>query len=296
MGIRIVCLLRAINIINSVVNIYYIVSELNFKLIHNKIEYLMNTVKFLVFLLLTNLGYGQNNPKVEVSYSYLIDFSNAPEYKINSRLILDGQSSIYEMDHIGKLNLGTTTLNTNLDEDFSDNTSIVVPSEDNEYVFKNISKNFITYADVISFKEFYIEEKIPNLIWEFSSEQKTLLGYDCKKAFTEFRGRKYEAFYSEEIALSNGPWLFQGLPGLILEINCIESDDLKFQIKAFGLRKLDNQNFEITNPYENKKKLSWDDFLVLYRKKYDQTLRDNMTPNGPGYTLVKKSIMSYIKD
>lgn len=260
-------------------------------------KFRMNKANFFTILLFLYFSsYGQNINKVEVYYSYLLDFSNAPEYKINSRLIADAQSSIFEMDHIGKLETEFTITNETENNEFSNNTNIVVPSEENEYVYKNFIENVVNYSDVISFKEFFILEQIPKLNWSLTQEKKALLGYECFKATTLFRGRKYEAFYTTDIAISNGPWLFHGLPGLILEINCIEANDLKFKIQAYSIKQLKVDNFEIDNPYQKKGKISWDDFLGLYQKKYDQTIRDNMTPNGPGYSLVKKSIMTYIED
>jgi GLPGLI family protein len=259
----------------------------------------MNNLKyFSVFLLFTFISHGQNNITLEVFYSYSLDFSTAPVYNVNSRLILDAQSSVYEIDHIGTLkNAKETNLSTfNNDDEFSNNTSIIVASEENEYVYKSFDDNIVNYSDDISFKEFIISDKIPDLIWEFTDEEKTLLEFNCKRATTLFRGRKYEAFYSEEIALNNGPWLFQGLPGLILEVNCIEANDLFFKIKAYSIRQLDSVELDIANPYAKKKNISWKNFLTTYRKKYDQTLRDNMTPSGPSYSLVKKSIMTYIED
>lgn len=61
-------------------------------------------------------------------------------------------------------------------------------------------------------------EAVPKLGWKISSERKSILGYDCQRATCTFRGRDYEAWFTTEIPLSYGPWKFQGLPGLILEV------------------------------------------------------------------------------
>lgn len=63
----------------------------------------------------------------------------------------------------------------------------------------------------------YVED-IPDLKWKISSETKTVMGYDCQRATVTFRGRDYEAWFTADIPLSYGPWKFQGLPGLILEV------------------------------------------------------------------------------
>ena len=57
-----------------------------------------------------------------------------------------------------------------------------------------------------------------NIKWQLQEEYKKVSGYQCQKASTTFRGRNYEAWFTSEIPLSFGPWKFNGLPGLILEI------------------------------------------------------------------------------
>lgn len=62
-------------------------------------------------------------------------------------------------------------------------------------------------------------EPIPQLKWRILSKSKTILGYTCQCATVTFRGRDYEAWFTADIPLSYGPWKFQGLPGLILEVS-----------------------------------------------------------------------------
>ena len=63
----------------------------------------------------------------------------------------------------------------------------------------------------------YTEPK-PNFGWEILPETKNILGYKCQKAKGKFRGREYVAWFSSDIPLSDGPWKFCGLPGLILAV------------------------------------------------------------------------------
>jgi GLPGLI family protein len=46
---------------------------------------------------------------------------------------------------------------------------------------------------------------------------KNIGGYKCQEAKTRLGGRSFTAWYTTEIPLSDGPYKFQGLPGLILE-------------------------------------------------------------------------------
>lgn len=59
----------------------------------------------------------------------------------------------------------------------------------------------------------------PELEWQITSEKMDLLGYSCQKATCRFRGRDYEAWFTMQVPLNNGPWKFCGLPGLILKVS-----------------------------------------------------------------------------
>ncbi len=63
-----------------------------------------------------------------------------------------------------------------------------------------------------------VVEKIPELKWTLLPETKKLNDFLLKKAKMNFRGRKYTAWYLEDYPLKFGPWKFNGLPGLIVEI------------------------------------------------------------------------------
>jgi GLPGLI family protein len=55
--------------------------------------------------------------------------------------------------------------------------------------------------------------------WEIKKDTATILSYSCQKAVTEFRGRTWEAWFTSEIPINNGPWKFGGLPGLIMKVS-----------------------------------------------------------------------------
>jgi GLPGLI family protein len=66
---------------------------------------------------------------------------------------------------------------------------------------------------------FAVQEPLPKMKWKLLNEKKIIGEYNCKKASVEFRGRTYYAWYTIEIPISLGPWKFNGLPGLILEVD-----------------------------------------------------------------------------
>lgn len=85
-------------------------------------------------------------------------------------------------------------------------------------VYKNSPQEKLSYTDRIGIDWFYYEEEIPVQEWVMIEGEKEIEGYKCNRAECDFRGRKYIAWYSEEIPMGEGPWKFGGLPGLIMEV------------------------------------------------------------------------------
>lgn len=85
-------------------------------------------------------------------------------------------------------------------------------------LFKDFTKRTVTVQNKIAGLVFQYEENIPQLNWKITKEMKELIGYKCRKATINFRGRSFIAWYTDDIPVSDGPHIFNGLPGLILEI------------------------------------------------------------------------------
>jgi GLPGLI family protein len=79
------------------------------------------------------------------------------------------------------------------------------------------NKQFTIQNSIGSLK-FNYEDKDVELNWKPEQEEKEIEGYKCLKATCNFRGRHYTAWYSPDISISEGPYVFGGLPGLIMEI------------------------------------------------------------------------------
>ncbi|OBW40589.1 hypothetical protein AB670_03053 [Chryseobacterium sp. MOF25P] len=75
----------------------------------------------------------------------------------------------------------------------------------------------VTYQKRYKTKYEY-EEIQSELKWQLHNESKKILDYSCKKATVKYRGREFIAWYTMEVPINNGPYVFEGLPGLILEL------------------------------------------------------------------------------
>ena len=84
-------------------------------------------------------------------------------------------------------------------------------------VFQNYPAGEMTCTDKISRDNMLYTEPLPEIEWTLRDGTREVIGYDCRRATCRFRGRDYEAWYTEELPLATGPWKFHGLPGLILK-------------------------------------------------------------------------------
>lgn len=93
-----------------------------------------------------------------------------------------------------------------------------------------LERKLLCYSKVI-IQDYIYEEPMDGLGWEFLEGNDRILGYDCKKAKAQFRGREWTAWYATEIPSPDGPWKLSGLPGLILK--AVDSTgDFSFESKS----------------------------------------------------------------
>ncbi|MEE9409022.1 MAG: GLPGLI family protein [Polaribacter sp.] len=112
-------------------------------------------------------------------------------------------------------------------------------SGSNDVYYKNTQEKRFANQTEIQGKRFLVKDKLQEQTWEMSSETKNIGKYTCYKAtyskevesknISIKNGESVEevkketiittAWYTPQVPVSNGPGNYQGLPGLILEIN-----------------------------------------------------------------------------
>lgn len=128
-----------------------------------------------------------------------------------------------------------------------------------KYYKTNHSFDFISNLSM----DYYIYNQEVVLKWNLTDEKKKLGVFDVQKATTEYGGRQWTAWFSQDLPYPYGPYVFNGLPGLILEIYD-EKENYRFSFfknknydQSFNLNRLDrlfgNQNFNIKNSVDWKK-------------------------------------------
>lgn len=85
-------------------------------------------------------------------------------------------------------------------------------------IFKNYPNGKLTFTQPILGTNLKYEESLDIYKWKLTQETSTICGYKAKKATCNFGGRSWVAWFAPELPYSDGPYKFNGLPGLIVKI------------------------------------------------------------------------------
>ncbi len=104
-------------------------------------------------------------------------------------------------------------------------------------IFKDKEK--IEVFDMINAQKNYYLEQNSDIDWQLHDEVKEISGYKCQKATGHFAGRDYIAWFTREIPVSDGPYKFRGLPGLIVKIH---DTRMHYDFELIKLQKFERYN------------------------------------------------------
>lgn len=157
-------------------------------------------------------------------------------------------------------------------------------------LFKNIKDQLFTNQQETFGKQFIIKDQLQPIEWELHGETKNIGDYTCYKATyskqieassvmtfsssddedkdedskvsSEMKTITVTAWYTPQIPVSNGPESYQGLPGLILEIN---DGDLTILCSKITINP--DKKIEISEPKKGKQ---------VSQKEYDDIMKKKM--------------------
>ncbi len=87
---------------------------------------------------------------------------------------------------------------------------------------KDRHQNSISYKESLT-QEVY-QEPLPNFNWKVLKQERIIKGFLCRKASVKYAGREFIAWFSSELPYKDGPYKFNGLPGVIMLIHDIQFD------------------------------------------------------------------------
>ena len=133
-----------------------------------------------------------------------------------------------------------------------------------EVLFKN--DQLLIYDKV--FKYLFSYEVNKNVVWTLTKETKRINDYLCYKAVGVYGKRTWIAWYTKSIPIPEGPYVFKGLPGLIVSLNDNRNT------YSFQLIYLKNEKREI-QPMKNAVNTTYEKFV-----KARKDSKDNATINA----------------
>jgi len=126
---------------------------------------------------------------------------------------------------------------------------------------KDFKKMELATYDKVSKDNLVSKDKLNKIEWELTDDSKYIHGMECTKAITSYGDRRFVAWYTEDIPIQDGPYVFNGLPGLIMEI-ADDQDHYVFKMVGIEYQEMDMME----NIPENN--------IVVSRKQFFKTKKD----------------------
>ena len=212
-------------------------------------------------------------------------------FTVNDGMPGSPRQSNYTLSFYGNKSIGyyeRKTTNPNPKIEISETASeIMIKSSGNKvpFLYKDLAKNELLLTNNIFIRNYLVNDTLHRFEWHITGEQKKILDYTCTKATTTFRGRHYEAWFTEVIPFPNGPWKFGGLPGLIMEV--YDSEKIyKYELSGIDLKAaVSPELIAIPIAYAQDKTMSHEDFMKLYNtKKEELKAKSRIITYGNGYS------------
>jgi GLPGLI family protein len=213
----------------------------------------------LIYLIIITFSISVQSQEKELFLTYNYTTKNQELLKQSFEIMVNKHTSICTLK---------TTLQANPKTTISDK-QLKLPES---IIFKNYRGLYLISQENIYGKDFYTKEPLNQMQWQLTGNTKTVLKYSCQEATTSFRGRDYIAYFTTELPFKAAPYKFYGLPGVVLQV---QTKDKLVNIEATSL-KIQPSNKDLDNPFKNKETMSWDEFVIIYKKKnklYNEKLK-----------------------
>ena len=151
-----------------------------------------------------------------------------------------------------------------------------IASYEVEALFKNFPKGKVTNHTRHSLISWIYEEEWEKPVWEITDSTSTIGGYECMLAVSDYRGRRWYAWFTPEIAIPEGPWKLCGLPGLILEAR---DEKNHYQYSAMTIKLNPNRDVEYFN-YSERLKTDRITSLKAHRKHLQENVKNMILSSG----------------
>jgi len=187
----------------------------------------------LLFLIISATAIAQTHRFI-YEYHYKTDSTSLEHRKTN--MVLDVNPSDVKFYNYEFVKTDSANITKGRNHIIWDDTPVVIRKRNT-----NINNNYINLQNM------FIVETEDRVQWKLTNETKASGNYQLQKATTDFGGRNWTAWFNKDINLSEGPYKFRGLPGMIFELSD-DKDQFKFSlVKSYQLVK----TYETRNIIEN---------------------------------------------
>lgn len=220
---------------------------------------------FFIFIVMISISSYSQKLAVEYDTQLIYPVGNAKSYT-GTLYIYSADYSVFELDR---------TSNSGMVEGELYGQRFQYPAtkfKHKEYLIKYLNKDYHSYIRItdrnkniktyknnepIQWQE--IKDTLQPIDWQLLPEKKNILGFNCQLARGYFKGAEYLAWFTTDIPFMDGPWKFNGLPGLILEV---QSKILDIHIFATSIKNM-VPSFKPDIPnYEAYEIISWKDYVA----------------------------------
>ncbi|WP_373739140.1 GLPGLI family protein [Kaistella sp.] len=238
-------------------------------------------IYILLFIFIGNILYSQNI-KIQYDIKYITDtIENNPETK-TMVLYVTPQKKVF---------IDPANLDGSKDHEIFFNDDFTTVRERS-----TITKYFSIEAEIFS-----TVETLPKFEWIISDQLKKIDTTQCQFASLNYKGRKWSAWFSSDYPISTGPYIFEVLPGLIIEMYD-SKNEYHFLLKEIKQVNYDNIYFPKALQIEIKtlKNLYLNYYDNPFRKLKEKGILYSIDENGnkeppPNFDLLAKARQEYIR-
>ncbi|MFV0138843.1 GLPGLI family protein [Empedobacter falsenii] len=139
-------------------------------------------------------------------------------------------------------------------------------------LYKNLlTKEFAKSVNLMD-KPYLIKDKLTEYKWQLSRETKKIIGFDVKKATAIIDSTTtVTAWYAPSIAIKDGPAMYNGLPGLILELDI--NNTKRKGVESHTIRSIEVKEVPNLKPFDQPKEknvISEKEFETMSKKQMER--------------------------
>ncbi|WP_294220225.1 GLPGLI family protein [uncultured Chryseobacterium sp.] len=180
--------------------------------------------KILLLMILFSLCMAAQTHRFIYEYHFRMDSASVEKRKVSMVLDVNPEEvKFYNYDFVVKDSINKTRGENNV---IWDDTPALIRK-----------RNSTVNSNYIMIQNMFIVDTDDKITWNLTDETKTIGGYNVQKATARYGSRNWTAWFTKDITLSEGPYKFRGLPGMVFEIYD-DKDNFKFSlVKSYKLPK-----------------------------------------------------------